>query len=145
MNYAFLHVDLDSPHSGKVDDHSAVTHSESSGAMSTTTHRQRQPLMSAKIESPCNVIGVGAAHDYCRMPIVGVIVNLACRLIVRSVRRNDMAANLRGQLPDCTGIDRQWPLSTVFGALRCHGQLEREPIQGTRGERYLLNELSSSD
>ena len=35
-----------------------------------------------------------------RMPIVGVIIDLAFQLVFRSVRRNDVAGNLRRQLPD---------------------------------------------
>jgi hypothetical protein len=61
-------------------------HALESGGLAPTAHRHGQTLASAKIE-PCNVSGAGAAHDYRRLPIVGVIVDGA-RLIVRSVRRN---------------------------------------------------------
>src|SRR6476660_3569889 len=43
-NCAFSRLDGDSPHSRKIDYHPVITHSESSGAMPTTTHRHGQTL-----------------------------------------------------------------------------------------------------
>ena len=105
-NRALLRVDLDSPHSCKIDHHTTVTHSESSGAMASTSHRQRQVVVSSKFESSCNVVGNGAAHDHRRMPIVGVIMDLACQLIFRSVRRNDV---VRQSSTPASGLNRRRP------------------------------------
>jgi hypothetical protein len=89
-NYAPLRIDLDSPHACKIDDQPTITHSESSGAMPATTHRDGQIVASAKIESPFHVSRANAANYYSRMPIVGMIVDLTRLIVIRSVRRNHM-------------------------------------------------------
>jgi hypothetical protein len=89
-----LRIDLNSSHARKIDHQPAITDSESSGAMPTTTHRYGQIVASAKIESPCNVSRANAANYYGGVPIVGMIVDLTRIIVIRSIRRNHMPRNL---------------------------------------------------
>src|SRR6516164_2613821 len=114
--------------------------------MASATHGQWQTLPLAKIESPRGVGRAGAAHDQRWMPMVECgIIDQTRRFVVRRVRRDHVAGNLRRKPPDRRRIERSSILSACSDdPPPTSKHLYRAPVKGRSGKRRLLDELSSS-